>query len=61
MSAPLRSEIWLVDLGMVAKVRPCLTVPHAKLVRRLGILSAEQLAAVEHAVAFWLGLDSEST
>lgn len=109
MSVPLRGEIWLVDLGMVAKVRPCLvlsipaleqdralvaliphttsvrgsrfevnvpvkflragvfdaqniiTVPHAKLVRRLGTLSAEQLAAVEHAVEFWLGPDNEST
>jgi mRNA interferase MazF len=24
MSTPRRGEVWLVDLGMVAKVRPCL-------------------------------------
>lgn len=24
MSAPTRGEVWVVDLGMVAKVRPCL-------------------------------------
>jgi mRNA interferase MazF len=23
---PVRSEVWLVDLGMVAKVRPCLVI-----------------------------------
>lgn len=32
------------------------TVPHAKLVRKLGVLSAEQLAAVVAAVRRWLGL-----
>lgn len=26
MSRPLRGEVWLVDLGYVAKVRPCLVV-----------------------------------
>ena len=26
MPAPLRGEVWLVDLGMVAKVRPCLVL-----------------------------------
>lgn len=102
---PARSEVWLVDLGMVAKVRPCLvlsipadddndrvlttviphttstresrfevlskarflktgafdaqnivTIPTIKLVRRLGTLSADQVAAVEAAVRLWLGL-----
>jgi mRNA interferase MazF len=24
MANPLRGEVWLVDLGMVAKIRPCL-------------------------------------
>lgn len=33
-----------------------LTVPHVKLVRRLGSLSADQLALVEDAVRRWLGL-----
>jgi mRNA interferase MazF len=26
MPAPRRGEVWLVDLGMVAKVRPCLVL-----------------------------------
>ena len=104
MINPQRGEVWLVDLGMAAKVRPCLvvsipvfdqdralvtllphttsargsrfevdvrprflkpgvfdaqnlvTVPHARLMRKLGILSSEQLAKVEEALRFWLGL-----
>jgi mRNA interferase MazF len=99
-----RGSVWVVDLGMVAKVRPCLilsvptepqdrvlvtvvahitsvqgtrfevdvkasflkpgvfdaqqvlTVPQAKLVRKLGDLTADQLALVEDAVCRWLGL-----
>ncbi|WP_072016064.1 type II toxin-antitoxin system PemK/MazF family toxin [Leptolyngbya sp. KIOST-1] len=91
MSSPDRGEVWLVDLGYVAKVRPCLvisipprmqdrdlvtliphttalrgsrfevdvrvrflkpgafdvqnliTVPHAKLLRKLGELDSDQL------------------
>jgi mRNA interferase MazF len=93
-----------VDLGLAAKVRPCLvlsvpaldqdrslvtvvahttsrrgsrfeiavkvtflregvfdaqnlvTIPHARLIRKLGTLSAEQLAMVETIVRKWLGL-----
>ena len=104
MANPNRGEVWLVDLGYAAKVRPCLvisipaldedralstlvphttstrgsrfevsvrvrylregafdtqnvvTIPHAKLIRRLGSLPSEQLAAVEDRVRFWLGL-----
>lgn len=104
MSSPDRGEVWLVDLGYAAKIRPCLvisipaldqdralatlvppttsprgsrfevnvearflrpgvfdtqnlvTVPHAKLMRKLGVLSAVQMAAVEDTVRFWLGL-----
>lgn len=104
MKAPQRGEVWLVDLGLAAKVRPALvisvpaedtdralvtmiphttsargsrfeagvsvpflragvfdaqnlvTIPHAKLIRNLGRLSAAQLAAVERAMAIWLGL-----
>lgn len=26
MSKPQRGEVWLIDLGMVAKVRPCLVL-----------------------------------
>jgi mRNA interferase MazF len=104
MPSAKRGEVWLVDLGMAAKIRPCLvlsigaanedralstvvahttsprgsqfevvvsirflqpgvfdaqnliTVPHAKLMRRLGSLPADQLAAVEERVRRWLGL-----
>jgi mRNA interferase MazF len=104
MVNPIRGEVWLVDLGDAAKVRPCLvisipaldkdralatlvphttssrgsrfeinvrirflregafdtqnlvTIPHAKLIRKLGSLSPEQLMAVEDRVRFWLGL-----
>ena len=105
MPEPARGEVWLVDLGLVAKIRPCLvlsvpatgpndrvlvtlvahttsprgtayevsfsvrflkpgafdaqnlvTVPHAKLVRRLGTLSSEQLMQVEDVIRLWLGL-----
>jgi mRNA interferase MazF len=104
MPAPRRGEVWLVDLGMVAKVRPCLvlsvpvgpldrvlatlighttstrgsdfevpvqvrflqagafdaqslvTVPHAKLIRKLGNLPPDEIVSVEDAVRRWLGL-----
>lgn len=105
MPEPRRGEVWLVDLGPVAKIRPCLvlsvpatgpndrvlvtlvahtisprgtdyevsvpvrflkpgafdaqnlvTIPHAKLVRRLGTLSPDQLVEVEDAIRRWLGL-----
>ena len=97
MNQPKRAEVWLVDLGLAAKVRPCLvvsiepqdtdralvtlvphttslrgtrfesavpvpflkpgafdvqgivTVPSVKLLRRLGNLRSEQIAAVESA------------
>jgi mRNA interferase MazF len=100
-----RGSVWIVDLGMAAKVRPCLvlsvptdpqdrvlmtvvphttsiqgtrfevaaaakflygggvfdaqqivTVPQAKLVRKLGDLPPDQLTLVEDAVRRWLGL-----
>ena len=105
MANPLRGEVWLVDLGMVAKIRPCLvfsvppvgpndralvtvvahttsaressfevavparflkpgvfdaqniiSIPHAKLVRRLGVLTQEQMDSVAAVVREWLGL-----
>ena len=107
MNEPHRGEVWLVDLGMVAKVRPGLvisigaaeqdralatlvphttsarnsrfevklkvsflregvfdaqslvTIPHVKLVRKIGSLPVTQLAEVERAVAKWLGLESQ--
>ncbi|HEU0145112.1 MAG TPA: type II toxin-antitoxin system PemK/MazF family toxin [Nitrososphaera sp.] len=104
MPNPNRGEVWLVDLGYAAKVRPCLvlsipaldedralatlvahttsprssrfevdikvkflragvfdaqnlvTIPHAKLIRKLGTLMPNQLSEVENMVRFWLGL-----
>ena len=104
MEQPERGDVWLVDLGLVAKVRPCLvvsiatddsdralstlvphttstrgshfevalavrflkpgafdvqnliTIPHAKLIRRLGVLSESQLLEIERAIKLWLGL-----
>ena len=104
MPNPNRGEVWLVDLGYAAKVRPCLvlsipagdedralatlvphttstrasrfevnlkvpflregafdaqnlvTIPHAKLIRKLGIVQPVQLSSIEDRVRFWLGL-----
>jgi len=101
---PRRGEVWLVDLGLAAKVRPALvisvppgdedralvaivphttslrgtrfeapssvrflkpgafdaqgivTVPLAKLMRSLGVLTPDQLRAVETKLCEWLGL-----
>lgn len=109
MSSPERGEVWLVDLGYTAKVRPCLvisipaleqdralatliphttsprgsrfevevkvnflragvfdvqniiTIPHAKLLRKLGSLRLEQLAQVEEVLLLWLGFEEAST
>jgi mRNA interferase MazF len=109
MSSPDRSEVWLVDLGYVAKVRPCLvisipaldqdralatliphttsprgsrfevqinvkflregvfdvqniiTIPHAKLLRKLGNLTSEQMMKVEEVLLFWLGFKQDNT
>ena len=106
MKSPPRGEVWLVDLGLAAKVRPCLvlsvpiedadrtlvalvphttsprssrfeaavgtkflkpgafdaqgmaSVPLARLVRRVGVLSPLQVADVERVVQAWLGLRS---
>ena len=104
MANPNRGEVWLVDLGYAAKVRPCLvvsipaedqdralttlvphttslrnsrfevslkvrflreggfdaqnlvTIPHAKLIRKLGSLADLQMAEIEERLRFWLGL-----
>lgn len=106
MSSPNRGEVWLVDLGYTAKVRPCLvmsilalmqdralttliphttsprssrfeveiktrflkpgvfdaqnlvTIPHAKLLKKLGELDLEQLSQIEKVLRLWLGLES---
>jgi mRNA interferase MazF len=107
VSSPDRGEVWLVDLGYVAKVRPCLlvsipalnqdralatlvphttsprnsrfevnvrsrflregvfdvqnivTISYAKLIRKLGNLTSEQMSEVEETLSFWLGLAKE--
>lgn len=104
MAIRARGEVWLVDLGLAAKVRPSLvlsipyqdedralitvvphttsprhsrfevevnvpflqsgafdvqgmaSIPNAKFIRRVGILSSEQMFSVEEIVRFWLGL-----
>ena len=106
MASPRRGQVWLVDLGMAAKVRPALvisvpasdadralvtlvphttsprqsrfeasvsvpflrpgvfdaqnliTIPHAKLIRSLGMLGSAQLSVVERAVRLWLGMSA---
>jgi mRNA interferase MazF len=99
-----RGDVWLIDLGLAAKVRPCLvlsvpvedqdrvlvtvvahttsprgsrfevnipanflkpgvfdaqnivTIPRARLIRRLGSLDSQQLDRVVEVVCDWLGL-----
>lgn len=36
-------------------VQNIITIPHAKLIRKLGSLTLEQLARVEEVILFWLG------
>jgi mRNA interferase MazF len=105
MSKFNRGDVWLVDLGLAAKVRPCLvvsipatlqdralaclvphttavrnsqfevplkirflkpgafdaqnlvTVPHAKMIRRLGDLPDADMQAIEERLKLWLNLD----
>lgn len=57
---PQRGEVWVVDLGLVAKMRPCLvlSVPdRSKFQRRIGRLTKDQLSEVEAAVKRWLGFN----
>ncbi len=89
MASPRQGEVWLVDVGMAAKVRPAvphttsprqsrfeasasvpflrprvfdaqnlITIPHAKLIRSLGVLGSSRLATVERAVRLWLGIQA---
>ena len=69
-TTPRRGEVWLVDLGMVAKIRPCLvvsipandendrvlTIPTIKMIRMLGNLTAEEMLEIEAGLKVWLGL-----
>lgn len=104
MIESLRGEVWIVDLGLTAKVRPCLvmsipykieeralvtvlphttairntrfevritanylksgvfdiqnviTIPRAKLIRKLGNLSFDDITSIENTLKLWLGL-----
>ena len=47
---------WLLGEGAF-DAQNLVTLPHPRLVWRLGALSAQDLAAVENAVRFWLGLE----
>lgn len=50
-TSPIRGDVWLVDLGMVASV---------KLIRRLGRLPDAHMTDVENAVKHWLGFQAGS-
>jgi mRNA interferase MazF len=41
-------------------VQNIITIPHAKLLRKLGDLTPEQLAQVEEVLLFWLGFEEET-
>ncbi len=41
-------------------VQNIITIPHAKLLRKLGSLTHEQVADVEKALLFWLGCEEAS-
>lgn len=104
MAKANRGEVGIVDLGLAAKVRPCLilsvpfsdqerslvtavahttrvrggrfevpvhprflkagafdaqnlvTIPDARLIRRVGVLRSDELSSVESSVRAWLGL-----
>lgn len=45
----------------VFDVQNIITIPHAKLLRRLGSLTLEQLAQVEKVLLFWLGCEETSS
>jgi mRNA interferase MazF len=53
MTAPRRGEVWLVDLGMAAKVRPAVvvsvpaTVPVPFL--KVGVFDAQNIVTIPHA------------
>lgn len=41
----------------VFDVQNIITIPHAKLLRKLGTLTPEQMAEVEKVLLFWLGFE----
>jgi mRNA interferase MazF len=40
-------------------IQNIVTIPHAKLLRRLGDLTDEQMVEVENRLLFWLGLEKD--
>jgi mRNA interferase MazF len=58
MSAPERGEVWLVDLGMAAKVRPCLvlSIPVLDTGRALATSIARRNAPPDLFEQGWTGL-----
>jgi mRNA interferase MazF len=47
MKSPKRGEVWLVDLGMAAKVRPAVAIGLPFL--RAGVFDAQNLITIPHA------------
>lgn len=45
----------------VFDVQNIVTIPHAKLLRKLGNLPAEQMLEVEQVLLFWLGFEEDNT
>ncbi|MFN6568586.1 hypothetical protein [Dendronalium sp. ChiSLP03b] len=43
----------------VFDVQNVITIPHAKLLRKLGTLTPEQMAEVEEVLLFWLGFEQK--
>jgi mRNA interferase MazF len=41
-------------------VQNIITIPHAKLLRKLGDLTPDQLAQIEEVLLFWLGFEEET-
>ena len=44
----------------VFDVQNIVTIPHAKLLRKLGNLTSEQMMEVENALLFWLGFEERN-
>ncbi len=45
----------------VFDVQNIITIPHAKLLRKLGTLTSEQMAEIEEILLFWLGFETNNT
>ena len=45
----------------VFDVQNIITIPHAKLLRKLGTLAFEQMVEIEEILLFWLGFEANNT